>query len=92
MMLKTKPEGAAGALLGMAEREDQTSLLAQINCPTLILVGREDPITPAQNSEKMHREIAGSRLVVIDNASHVSNLERTEQFNDELLRFLNLLS
>ncbi|HEX5890538.1 MAG TPA: alpha/beta fold hydrolase [Pyrinomonadaceae bacterium] len=88
MMLKTKPEGAAGALLGMAERDDQTSLLSQISCPTLILVGQEDPITPVQDSEKMHREIEGSRLVVIENASHVSNLERTEQFNEELIRFL----
>lgn len=92
MMLKTKPEGAAGALLGMAEREDQTPLLSQISCPVLILVGREDPITPVQDSEKMNRAIAGSRLVVIENAAHVSNLERTEQFNDELVRFLNLLS
>lgn len=89
MMLKTKPEGAAGALLGMAERDDQTSLLSQISCPTLIMVGREDPITPVADSEKMHREIAGSRLVVLENAAHVSNLERTDQFNDELLRFLN---
>jgi len=91
MMLKTKPEGAAGALLGMAERDDQTSLLAQITCPTLILVGREDPITPVADSEKMQRAISGSRLVVIENASHVSNLERTEQFNEELVRFLNPL-
>ena len=88
MMLKTKPEGAAGALLGMAEREDQTPLLAHISCPTLILVGQEDPITPVADSEKMNREISGSRLVVIENASHVSNLERTEQFNEELTRFL----
>jgi pimeloyl-ACP methyl ester carboxylesterase len=92
MMLKTKPEGAAGALLGMAERDDQTPLLAQIACPALILVGREDPITPVPDSEKMNREIAGSRLVVIDNAAHVSNLERTEQFNNELVQFLNSLS
>ena len=92
MMLKTKPEGAAGALLGMAERDDQTPLLSQIACPALILVGREDPITPVQDSEKMHREIAGSRLVVIDHAAHVSNLERTEQFNNELVQFLNSLS
>jgi 3-oxoadipate enol-lactonase len=88
MMLKTKPEGAAGALLGMAERDDQTALLSQITCPTLILVGQDDPITPVQDSEKMHREIAGSRLVVLDNAAHVSNLERTEEFNEELTRFL----
>ena len=92
MMLKTKSEGAAGALLGMAERDDQTSLLSQISCPALILVGREDPITPVRDSEKMNRAIAGSRLVVIDNASHVSNLERTDQFNEELVRFLNSLS
>jgi 3-oxoadipate enol-lactonase len=88
MMLKTKPEGAAGALLGMAEREDQTPLLSQISCPTLILVGRDDPITPVADSEKMHREIAGSRLVVIENAAHISNLERTDQFNEESMRFL----
>jgi pimeloyl-ACP methyl ester carboxylesterase len=88
MMLKTKPDGAAGALLGMAERDDQTSLLSQITCPTLILVGREDSITPVADSEKMHREIAGSRLVVIEKAAHISNLERTDQFNEELLRFL----
>jgi 3-oxoadipate enol-lactonase len=89
MMLKTKPEGAAGALLGMAERDDNTPLLSQISCPTLILVGQDDPITPVTDSEKMHREIAGSRLVVLENAAHVSNLERTEQFNEELVRFLN---
>lgn len=92
MMLKTKPEGAAGALLGMAERDDHTPLLSQISCPTLILVGREDPITPVQDSEKMHREITGSRLVVLENAAHVSNLERTEQFNEEILKFLHSVS
>jgi pimeloyl-ACP methyl ester carboxylesterase len=91
MMLKTKPEGAAGALLGMAERDDQTALLPQISCPTLILVGREDPITPLQDSVNMHREIARSTFRVLNNAAHVSNLERTELFNQELVRFLNLL-
>ena len=89
MMLKTKPEGAAAALRGMAERDDQTELLAKITAPTLILVGAEDAITPVADSEKMHRAITGSRLVVIENAGHVSNLERTEQFNDGLVSFLN---
>jgi 3-oxoadipate enol-lactonase len=88
MMLKTKPEGAAAALLGMAEREDQTELLSQISCPTFIVVGQDDAITPVEDSEKMHRAIRGSRLVVIENAGHVSNLERTEQFNEELTKFL----
>jgi pimeloyl-ACP methyl ester carboxylesterase len=35
----------------------------------------------------MHHAIAGSRLVVLENAGHVSNLERIEQFNQALLDF-----
>lgn len=92
MMLKTKPEGAAAALRGMAEREDQTDLLPKISVPTLILAGAEDAITPVADSEKMHHAIAGSRLVVLENAGHVSNLERTEQFNQALLDFQKEIS
>ena len=88
MMLRTKPEGTASALLGMAEREDQTKLLPRITSPTLIMVGADDAITPVADSEKMHNAIAGSRLVVLENAGHVSNLERTGEFNEALLNFL----
>ena len=88
MMLKTKPEGAAAALMGMAEREDQTEFISSINVPTLILVGREDAITPVADSETMHSKIAGSRLSVIENAGHVSNLEQTDKFNEALVGFL----
>ena len=88
MMLTSKPEGAAAALRGMAEREDQTQFLSQISSPTLILVGAEDAITPVIDSEKMHHAIKGSRLVVLENAGHVSNLERTDQFNEALLEFM----
>ena len=89
MMLKTKPEGAAAALRGMAQRDDQTSLLSKITVPTLIIVGSEDAITPVADSEKMNEGIGGSRLVVLENAGHVSNLERTEEFNEALLDFLS---
>ena len=89
MMLKAKPEGAAAALRGMAERDDQTELLRGISVPTLILVGAEDAITPVADSEKMHHAIAGSSLVVLDHAGHVSNIERAKQFNDALLHFLS---
>ena len=88
MMIRTKPEGAAAALLGMATREDQTSLLAEIQVPSLILVGRGDPITPVADSETMHEKIRGSRLVVIEDAAHVSNIEQGEVFNRELKSFL----
>ena len=89
MMLQTKPEGAAAALRGMAEREDQTELLPKISVPTLIIVGSEDAITPVADSETMHHAIDSSRLVVLDHAGHVSNVERAQQFNDELIHFLS---
>ena len=92
MMVKTKPEGAAAALHGMASREDQTDLLSKIKCPTLILVGRTDPITPVADSELMHQKIEGSKLIVIENAAHVSNIEQVDQFNAGLKTFLGELN
>lgn len=91
MMLSTPPEGAAAALRGMAERQDHTTFLSHINVPTLILVGREDPITPLADSQLMHEKIAGSRLEIIEKAAHVSNLEQPEKFNDGLSEFLRRL-
>jgi 3-oxoadipate enol-lactonase len=88
MMHQTNPEGAAAALQAMAARDDQTGLLSSVTVPTLIVVGKDDPITPLQDSEMMHQLITGSRLVVIENASHVSSLERPEEFNAALTTFL----
>lgn len=91
MILRTKPEGAAAALRAMAARRDQTDLLAEINVPTLILVGSEDAITPPKDSETMRAKISGSRLEVIEGAGHVSNVERPAEFNHALLEFLRRL-
>lgn len=89
MIVGTEPEGAASALRGMAVRKDQTSFLSRIIAPTLIVVGSEDALTPVADSELMHREIGGSRLRIMEGAGHVSNLERSEDFNRELVKFIN---
>lgn len=92
MIMGTSTKGAAAALRGMAERPDRTHFLAQILAPTLIVVGGEDAITPPKDSEVMRREIRGSRLVVIPNAGHVSNLERPHEFNQAVGIFLDELT
>lgn len=91
MILQTDPQGAASALRGMAARPDRTTLLEEVLAPTLILVGSEDEITPPADSELMRREIRGSRLKVLEGASHLSNLERPAEFNRALLDFLGAL-
>jgi pimeloyl-ACP methyl ester carboxylesterase len=88
MILQTKPEGAAYALEAMAGRPDQTTFLSSIRSPALIICGREDAITPLTDSELLQREIRGSKLVVIEDAGHVSNLEQPDQFNQALSEFL----
>jgi 3-oxoadipate enol-lactonase len=87
-MLGVSPEGAAAALRAMASRRDQTDLLPSIDVPTLIVVGDEDSITPPADAEAMGAKIEGSRLVVIEGAGHLSNVERPERFNRALVEFL----
>ena len=91
MILRTDPRGAASALRGMAARHDQTDFLEEILAPTLVIVGSEDQLTPPQDAELMRREIRGSRLEIIEGASHLSNLERPVEFNRALLDFLDAL-
>lgn len=88
MIIGTRPEGAAAALEGMARRQDQRSFVSRIIAPVLIIVGSEDTITPIADAELLHREIGGSRLEIIEAAAHLSNLERPEEFNRALAKFL----
>jgi len=91
MILNTDARGAASALRGMAVRRDQTELLREINCPALVVVGSLDAITPPADAELLKREIRGARLEIIEGAGHVSNLERTAEFNSALEKFLREL-
>lgn len=62
--------------------------LSEIKTPVCLVVGAEDVATPVAASEAIHERIAGSELHILDNASHLSNVEQTEEFNAKLLPFL----
>jgi proline iminopeptidase len=51
-------------------RLDLRSELARIRCPTLILSGELDPVITVRDQEELAAGIAGSRLVVFNNAGH----------------------
>ncbi|MGZ5437192.1 MAG: alpha/beta fold hydrolase [Pyrinomonadaceae bacterium] len=92
MITRSAPKGAAAAQRGMAARRDYTEDLANINAPVLVIVGREDSIRPVADAEFMHRGIRDSRLEIIEDAAHMTNMEQPEIFDDALLRFLNRLT
>jgi pimeloyl-ACP methyl ester carboxylesterase len=65
--------------------------LSTIKIPTLVMVGEDDPGTPVSASEAMHQRIPNSKLVIIQSARHLSNVEQPEAFNTNLLTFLKSL-
>jgi pimeloyl-ACP methyl ester carboxylesterase len=88
MMLDTSVDGMVGALEGMAARPDSTSTLPQIRCPTLVLVGSDDAITPPSMAREMAAAIPGAELVEIPGAGHLAPLERPAEVNAALEHFL----
>lgn len=76
-------------LIALAERSETCSFLDGITIPTLIICGREDVVTPLDESKFMNKQIKGSILHVINNAGHVSNLEEPLKFNKLIRDFLN---
>jgi pimeloyl-ACP methyl ester carboxylesterase len=69
-------------------RPDSRSQLAAIRCPTLVLVGEHDALTPPALAVEMADGIDGARLVVVPGSGHLSTLERPGAVTDALLAWL----
>jgi pimeloyl-ACP methyl ester carboxylesterase len=81
-------QGIAAASRGMARRLDSTDLLANIACPTLVIVGEQDILTPPDVAQAYAASIPGAQYVVIPQAGHLSNLEQPDMFVNTVSRFL----
>jgi pimeloyl-ACP methyl ester carboxylesterase len=88
LALSSSADALAGAVGALMTRQDSTALLSHIRCPTLVIVGEHDAITPPSAAEGLRRAIAGAELVTIPSAGHLSSLERPEAFNTALAAFL----
>lgn len=91
MIEEATPQGVAGALRGMAARRDSSDLLATLSCPTLVLAGSEDGVTPASEMEAMAARLPNATFVTLPGAGHLANLEAAEAFTTALQRFLDQL-
>ncbi len=84
----TRPQGIIAALAAMAESPDSTPTLAEIDVPTLIVVGEHDALTPPSAARTMHEGITGSRLEIIPHAGHMVPVEQPVAFSRVLREFL----
>jgi len=70
------------------QEADFSSLLSQINVPTLIVGGDKDRLISPANSKKLAELIPDSRLVSIKNCGHIIPLEKPHELAENMLQFL----
>lgn len=69
-------------------RADSLRLLTAIDCPALVLCGRQDALTPLARHEEMAAGIRGARLEVIEDCGHLSTLEKPAEVSAALRNWL----
>ncbi len=82
-------EGFVREQRAIMERPDNRPLLVGIAVPTVVIVGRQDRVTPLPRSEEIAADIASSQLAVIEECGHMSPLEKPAEVTAALRRWLN---
>ena len=87
MLVSTPREGYARCCDALRDW-DVRGKLGDVALPTLVVAGEDDPSTPLPDLEAIADEIPGARLVVLEHARHLANVERADEFNAALLELL----
>lgn len=91
MMLRTRSEGAVHALEAIAARPASFDVLRALKVPVLVVVGKDDPVTPPDAARAMVAEAPGARLVVVPGA-HLTPMESPEEVTAALLEWARALA
>ena len=86
----TGKEGFLRQQWAILDRPDNRPMLPRIACPTLVLAGREDLITPMEVQIEMARAIPQATLVLLPACGHLAPLERPEAVTRQLLAWLEM--
>ncbi len=69
-------------------RRDNRKFLGQIDCPTVVIVGAQDVVTPAKVAQEMANGIAGARLEIVPECGHLPTLEKPDIITGIVRNFL----
>ena len=83
------PIAFVGQQKALMSRMDSRPFLAAIHCPTLVLVGDGDELTPPELSKEICAGISGARLVAVPGCGHLSTLEKPDAVNAALAEWLS---
>jgi pimeloyl-ACP methyl ester carboxylesterase len=88
MSVETGSEAFVREERAIMARPDSRPGLGGISCPTLVLVGDTDQLTPPDCAEEIAAGIRGARLTVLPNCGHLSTLEQPDRVTQLLVEFL----
>ncbi|MBJ6123835.1 alpha/beta fold hydrolase [Microvirga splendida] len=92
MVMRATPEQHQRQIRALLNRPNLVPRLADITCPTLVMVGRQDRWSPLAQHEEMAARIPNAELVVIEDSGHMTLLEQPEQVSSALLRWMGFES
>jgi pimeloyl-ACP methyl ester carboxylesterase len=75
-------------MLALLGRPNATPLLAEIQCPALVLTGRDDAWSPPARHLDMAQLIPKSELVLVPKCGHMSTMERPAEVTAAMRRWL----
>lgn len=73
-------------------RRDHRATLATVRCPTLVLCGDDDQVTPPEHGQELSRGIAGAEFQLIPRCGHMLTMEQPAAVNTALRAWLDRLS
>ena len=73
--------------VALRDRKDQTFILENLNCKTLIICGERDEMCPVSYHSNMNKMIKSSDLIVLENVGHMPMLECPQKLNNYLKNF-----
>jgi 3-oxoadipate enol-lactonase len=92
VMLRTDARGIAAAARGMAQRRDFTAELKNIRCPTLVLVGADDALSPPTEMQALAAAIPLAQSYIVPAAGHLAPYEQPHAANAAIAAFIDSLS
>lgn len=88
MAADTGAEAFVRQTKAIMSRADSRLLLTSIRCPTLVLVGEGDELTPPELAKEIADGIIGAELSIVPDCGHLSTLERPDAVNTALGEWL----
>jgi pimeloyl-ACP methyl ester carboxylesterase len=89
---RTSPDAIAVAQRAMAARPDMTSLLPQIEVPTIAIAGADDMLIPPAETKQIAESVPNGQYVEIPNAGHMTTVENPRAVNKAMSEFIDSLS